>query len=133
MPGSVENAAPSAVLPQSLCRVFVQERAYPLIENEYRDGESQRAVLADGSRRSWRLVKRLTAAQLAELRAFYEARQGPTEPFSFYDPYQTIPKFSWDPTSQATQGRYTVRFNNQWSQSVGTARPDVQIEIIEVA
>ncbi len=133
MPGSIQNAAPSTVLPQSLSRAFVHDRAYPVIENEYRNGESQRSALATTSRKQWRLAKRLTPAQLQALRDFYEARKGPHEPFYFYDPYETNPKFSYDPTGQATQGRYTVRFNGEWNQSAGPGRADVSIELIELA
>src|SRR5260370_42484778 len=43
MPGNVQNAAPATVFPLSLCKWFVHERAYPLIENEYKNGESQRS------------------------------------------------------------------------------------------
>jgi hypothetical protein len=133
MPGSIQNASPSTVLPQTLCRAFVHSWEYPVIENEYRNGESQRAVLADGSRKSWRLAKRLTAARLAELRAFYQARKGAQEPFYFYDPWETLPKFSWDPTGEAVAGRYTVRFEGDWSQTVELGRSDVQVELIELA
>ena len=42
MPGSVHNATPLTVLPASLSRAFVHERAYPVLDNEYRNGESQR-------------------------------------------------------------------------------------------
>jgi hypothetical protein len=62
MPGSVQNAAPATVVPLSLCKSFVHERSYPLIENEYKNGESQRSVLATNSRRRWRQAKRLTPA-----------------------------------------------------------------------
>jgi len=133
MPGSVQNAAPATVLPQSLCRAFAHERAYPLVENEYRNGESQRSVEATNSRKRWRLAKRLTPALLAALRDFYDARKGPTEPFYFYDPYETNPKFSWDPTGAVVTGRYTVRFNTDWSQSVGLGSSDVEIELVELA
>ena len=133
MPGSVQNAVPAAVLPQSLCRAFVHTREYPVIDNEYRNGESQRSVVATTSRKRWRLAKRLNAAQLQALRAFYEARNGPAEPFYFYDPYETTPKFSYDPTGQAVQGRYTVRFNTDWSQTTSLGRSDVQVELIELA
>lgn len=92
MPGSVQNAAPSTVLPQSLSRAFAHDRAYPVIENEYGNGEFQRSALATTSRKQWRLAKRLAPAQLAALRDFYDARKGPTEPFYFYDPYETNPK-----------------------------------------
>ena len=73
MPGSVANAAPATVLPQSLCRAFAHERSYPLIENEYKNGESQRSVLAANSRRRWRQAKRLTPAVLVALRNFIDA------------------------------------------------------------
>ena len=133
MPGSVQNTVPLTVLPQSLCRAFAHERAYPLVENKYRNGESQRSVQAATSRKRWRLAKRLTPAPLQALRGFYEARKGPTEPFYFYDPYETSPKFSYDPTGQALAGRYTVRFEGEWNQSVGLGRADVSIELIELA
>ena len=133
MPGSVQNATPVTVLPQTLCRAFAHEREYPVIENEYRNGESQRAVLADGSRKSWRLAKRLTAAQLTGLRAFYQARKGAQEPFYFYDPWEAVPKFAYDPTGASRYGRYTVRFHGNWSESVGLRRADVEIALVELA
>ena len=132
MPGSVQNAAPTAVLPQSLCRAFAHESAYPLIENEYRNGESQRSVLATNSRKRWRLAKRLPTTALQALRNFYDARNGATDEFYFYDPYETSPKFSYDPTGQSTVGRYTVRFNGDWQQSSTPGRSDVSIELIEL-
>ncbi len=133
MPGSIQNAAPATVLPQTLGRVFARSQEYPVIENEYRNGESQRSVPANNSRKRWRLAKRLPPTPLQTLRDFYEARSGPVEPFYFYDPYETNPKFSWDPTGVATTGRYTVRFDGEWSQTVGPGRSDVSIELIELA
>src|ERR1035437_3313592 len=119
MPGSVLNAAPVTVLPLSLCKSFVHERIYPLIENEYKNGESQRSVQAATSRGRWRQAKPLTPAWLVALRNFFDARSGSAEPFYFYDPYDTSPKFSYDPTGVATVGRYIVRFNGDWQQSSG--------------
>jgi len=133
MPGSVQNAAPLTVLPASLSRAFVHEREYPVVGNEYRNGESQRSVQATNSRKRWRLAKRLTPAQLAALRDFFDVRKGPTEPFYFYDPYETSPKFAHDPSGQAVAGRYTVRFAGEWSQSVSLGRADLNIELIELA
>lgn len=133
MPGSVANAAPTTVLPQSLCRAFSHSRAYPILENEYKDGTSQRSVLATTSRKKWTLRKRLTPTQLSTLRTFYDARNGTHEPFYFYDPYETSPKFSYDPTGVAGTGRYVVRFNTDWAQFVGPGRSDVDIELIELA
>ena len=53
--------------------------------------------------------------------------------FYSYDPYETSPKFSYDPTGVATTGRHTVRFNSDWQQSSGPARSDVEIELLELA
>jgi hypothetical protein len=133
MPGSIQNAAPLTVLPHSLSRAFVHEREYPVLDNEYRNGESQRSVQAANSRKRWRLAKRLSSAQFAVLRDFYYARRGPAEPFYFYDPYETSPKFFHDPAGQAVAGRYTVRFAVAWKQSVSPGRADISIELIEVA
>jgi hypothetical protein len=76
MPGTIQNAAPSTVLPQSFCRAFVHERVYAKIENEYRNGGVAAAVLATNSRMRCRLVKRLTPAALQALRNFYDAPNG---------------------------------------------------------
>jgi hypothetical protein len=79
------------------------------------------------------LAKRLTPAQVQTLRDFYDARNGAHEPFYFYDPYETDPKFSWDPTGVALNGRYVVRFNGDWSQSAGPGRVDVRLDLMELA
>lgn len=133
MPGSVHNAAPLTVMPASLSRAFVHEREYPVLDNEYRQGESQRSVQASNSRKRWRRAKRLPPAALGTLRDFYDARRGPTEPFYFYDPYETNPKFTHDPSGQATAGRYTVRFANPWSETITLGRADLAIELVELA
>jgi hypothetical protein len=133
MPGSVQNAAPSTVLPWSLSIAFVRSQEYPVLENEYAGGESQRSVLASNSRKRWRLSKRLAPAELVTLRNFYEARKGPQEPFYFYDPWDTSPKFSYDPTGQAVPGRYVVRFDGAWAQEAGLVGIDTSIELVEVA
>ena len=101
MPGSVANAAPTTVLPNSLSRAFTHTREYPVIDNEYRNGESQRSAQAATSRKKWNLTKRLTPAQLVTLRTFYDARNGTHEPFCSYDPYETNRKFSYDPAGAA--------------------------------
>jgi hypothetical protein len=67
------------------------------------------------------------------LRDFYNARNGPQEAFYFYDPFETVPKFSYDPTGVATAGRYTVRFDSPWQQSGGPARLDVQLAVVQIA
>lgn len=133
MPGSVESAASATVLPASLSHAFAREQALPVLVNEYPDGNSNRKALAPNSRKRWRLSKRLTPAQLAALRDFYEARKGGLEPFYFYDPYESNPKFSSDATGQSPDGRYAVRFDGAFSQEVGMGCADVQIALIEIA
>jgi len=133
MPGSVENAAPSTVLPWSLSTAFVRSQEYPVLDNEYAGGESQRSVLASTSRKRWRLAKRLAPTELVALRDFYEARKGPQEPFYFYDPWDASPKFSYDPTGQATPGRYAVRFEGGWEQNVNVGLGEVSLGLVEVA
>jgi len=133
MPGSIQNAVPTTVMPNSLCRAFVHAREYGLLENEYRNGESQRGLLVATSRKRWSLAKRLRPVLLQQLRDFYDTRKGPEESFYYYDPYETVPKFSYDPTGTTTQGRYTVRFEGAWEQSVGLGRADVEISLVELA
>ena len=133
MPGSVNNAAPTTVLPHSLCKAFSHAREYAVVDNQYRNGESQRAVLVATSRKSWTQSRRLTPAELAILRAFYLARKGPTEAFFFYDVHDTSPKFSYDPTGQMAQGRYIVRFAGAWEQTAGMGRADVGLSLLELA
>ena len=133
MPGSIANAAPSTVLPLSLSRSFAPSREYALIENEYKDGTSQRSLQATTSRKRWKLTKRLTPTQLSALRTFYFARNGPLDEFYFYDPYETSPKFSYDPTGAATAGRYTVRFDGPWQQLVTFSRADADLALAQLA
>jgi hypothetical protein len=64
MPGNIPTAVPIAVLAHSLCRAFGHSREYPVLDNEYRNGESQRSVQSTNSRKSWTLGKRLPPALL---------------------------------------------------------------------
>jgi hypothetical protein len=133
MPGSVQNATPTTVLPWSLCKAFSHSRQYPVIDNEYRNGESQRSRQAETSRKRWSTQRRLTPALLEDFRDFFDGRKGGQEPFYFYDPWDTDPKFSYDPTGVETIGRYVVRFDSPWSQTVGMGRADVEFSLIELA
>jgi phage-related protein len=133
MPASVQNAAPSTVMPASLSCAFSHSREYPVAVNEFTDGGAQRGLLANTSRKRWRLAKRLAPAKMAELGAFCGARKGAHQAFYFCDPYQTNPRFSYDPTGTAVQGRYTVRFEGGWSQAMSLGRGDVEIQLVEPA
>ena len=75
-------------------------------------------------------------AKGAEIKAKYGPRpvkKGSTEPFYFYDPWETQPKFSNDPTGASPYGRYIVRFAGAWEQSASFTRADIEIELIEIA
>ena len=134
MPGSVANAAPSTVLPQFLCSAFQESREIALRGNEYKNGESQRALQVASSRRQWSLTTRLPATSMDALRAFFLARRGSLEAFFFYDPFAvTSVGSNWDGTGASATGRVTVRFAaGAWEQSMGIARADVAIRLVEV-
>lgn len=135
MPGSVANASVTAgtVLPLSLSKAFAHSREFQVLDNEYRDGTSQRSKLSETSRKTWRIAKRLTPTVLATLRDFYDDLNGPHEPFFFYDPWDVSPQFSYDPTGTSPTGRYTVRFEGPWEQMIGIGRAEVNIAIVELA
>src|SRR6185436_8922837 len=118
MPGSVALAVAVTVLPLSLSSAFSHSREYAIRENIYKNGESQRLLLTASSRKRWKLGKRLTSDELTELRDFYDARGGGLEAFLFYDVYETDPKFSYDETGVATDGRHKVHFVGEWQQTV---------------
>jgi len=105
-------------------------------ENLYRNGESQRRSRVATSRKRWRQTRPLTLEGTEELRAFFTDRKGQLEPFFFYDPFepaggQAIGS-NHDATGVSTQGRYTVRFDAEWSQVLGMARADAQIALVEI-
>lgn len=135
MPGSVNNAAPSAVLPRSLCTAFTERREWASRVNEYHDGSRQMTALVSTVRKSWSLRRRLTPAAIAALWTFWAANQH--KAFYFYNPFEPgtgqAVGSNWDGTGVSTQGRYTVRFNGDWNQSTYIARADCTLELIEVA
>ncbi len=133
MPGSVANAVPVGVLPWSLCKTFVHSREYIVQVNEYKNGESQRGLVTETSRKSWKTARRLTPARLEDFRTFFGDKKGALKAFYFYDHTETSPKFSYDPTGAAVIGRYTVRLDSPWSQIINVARAEAPIEITELA
>jgi len=68
------------------------------------------------------------------LRAFFLARRGSLEAFYYYDPFAvTSVGSNWDGTGASATGRVTVRFAaGAWEQSMGIARADVAIRLVEV-
>ncbi len=130
MPGVIQLTPPTEVMPFSLCTAFAEARAWPARVNEYHDGTTQRTALLAQSRRSWRLQKRLPFSALITLREFWMA-QG-DQAFWFYNPKETVPPFSYDPTGAARPGRYRVRFACPWNQTVGLARADTSLDLVEI-
>jgi hypothetical protein len=130
MPGSIQNAAPSGVMPNSLCTSFSESRDYLQLQAQYHDGNTERSQLTQTSRKTFKLAQRLTAARAAALKAFWDSQQGGVVPFLFYN----LAEGTYDATGNSTQGRYTVVFRGSWSQTTGLLRTDVpQIELVEVA
>lgn len=131
MPGTIQNAAPATTFPQILAVAFTREHSREAYVNVYVDGESQRKCLVGNSRKRWQRTHRLTPTQVTTLRNFYDARGGPLEAFYFYDPAETSPAYTATPSG--TQGRYTVRFEGDWSQQMSPGRGEVATVLIEVA
>lgn len=122
--GTVSNASPVGTLPVTLSSAFTRAQAYSIYANRYPNGESQRSLISATSRKVWDLTKTLNAADLTELRAFYEDHDGPLIPFNFHDPYEA-----------GITGDYVVRFDGIWSQTVGLGELCGQspIRLIELA
>jgi hypothetical protein len=138
MPGSVQNAVPSGVLPASLCTAFTELREYAQLQNQYHDGTIHRSQLAQTSRRTFRLSKRLSASALAALYGFWTSQNGGLVPFAFYNPFDVASGqqigSNYDPTGNATQGRVTVAFRGNWAQAADIARTNLGgLELVEVA
>lgn len=142
MPGNLQPAAPSGVLPKSLATAFTESWTYPMLANSYHDGTPERALIVDGINaptpiRTWKLSRRLNASDLQTLRAFFEAQQGGSIPFYFYDPFDVAPGnaigSNWDGFGLNSQGRHVTVFRGDWSQTVNLARTDAPLELAEVA
>jgi hypothetical protein len=138
MPGNLQPAAPNGVMPLSLCTAFTELREYEQLQNQYHDGTVQRSQLAQTSRRTFRLSKRLSASALLALYNFWVSQNGGLTPFAFYNPFDVAAGqqigSNYDPTGNNTQGRVTVVFRSNWAQATDLARSNVQaLELVEVA
>ena len=138
MPGNLTQVEPNGVMPASLCTAFTELREYAQLQNQYHDGTIQRSQLAQTSRRTFRLAKRLSSSLLAALYAFYVSQNGGLTPFAFYNPFEVLAGqqigSNFDPTGANTQGRVTVAFRGNWAQATDVARTNVQgLELVEVA
>ena len=138
MPGNLQSASPNGVMPASLSTAFTESREYAQLQNQYRDGTIQRSQLAQTSRRTFRLSKRLSASVLSALYSFWVSQKGGLTPFAFYNPFEVAAGqqigSNYDPTGNSTQGRVTVVFRGSWVQATDLARSNVQgLELVEVA
>lgn len=76
MPGNLVQSEPNGVMPASLCTAFTELREYAQLQNQYHDGTIQRSQLAQTSRRTFRLSKRLSASLLSALYSFWASQNG---------------------------------------------------------
>ena len=138
MPGNLVQSAPNGVLPASLCTAFTELREYAQFQNQYHDGTIQRSQLAQTSRRTFRLSKRLSASLLSTLYNFWVSQNAGLTPFAFYTPIDVAPGqqigSNYDPTGNNTQGRVTVVFRGNWAQLSDIARTNLpNLDLVEVA
>lgn len=135
MPGNIAYAEPFGVMPQTLCLAFSEARAYEQIVSVYHDGTRQAGQLAQTSRRTFKLSRKLTVTTLATLKAFWDSTAGGLIPFIFYNPFDGTPVGSnYDPTGASTAGQYIVAFRGNWSQATDMQRSTVpSIELVQVA
>lgn len=133
MPGNVENATVLSLMPPDLCNAFAEERVFHVRQSDYADGSGQCLAETIVCRKSFTLTRRLTAEQLAILRDFYFAQGGATTPFHFYFGPETSPIFSHGATGQDPTGRYTLRFEGDFSLEIGLGRISTNITLIEIA
>jgi len=146
MPGNIANAAPTGVMPFSLCTQFTALREYVGQQSSYHDGTVQRSQLAQTSRRTYRLAMRLAgttantkaSATLAAIYNFYIGQNGGLTPFLFYDPFDVAvgqePGSNYDSTGNNTQGRVTAVFRGNWAQVTDICRTNVPaLLLVEVA
>jgi hypothetical protein len=137
MPGNLIQAEPNGVMPLSLCTAFTELREFVQLQNQYHDGTIQRLQLAQTSRRTFRLAKRLNASALAALYNFWVSQDAGLTPFAFYNPFD-VPAgqqigSNYDPTGNNTQGRITVVFRGNWAQDTDLARSNLRcLELVEV-
>lgn len=138
MPGNLVQSVPNGVMPASLCTAFTELREFPPLQNQFHDGTIQRSQLAQTSRRTFRLSKRLSASQLSALYSFWLSQNGGLTPLVFYNPFDVAAGqqigSNYDPTGNNTQGRVIVVFRGNWAQSTDMARTNMQgLELVEVA
>jgi hypothetical protein len=130
MPGNLAPAQPTDVFPRIVASSFTEELRLEEISNAYPDGSSERQALALNPRHYFHLTEPLVLAEWQGLWDFYKTHKG--KPFYLYNPRETDPPFSYDPTGQDPTGRYTVVFDSGWSETTAMPRGQVGISLREV-
>lgn len=135
MPGSVANASASTVFPQLLCSAFSESQEWAVERVDYANGEPEVRSRVTIERRAWELNAKLSTAQQATLKAFFTtAKHGA---FYFYDLYRPVSGqpigSNYDGTGVSTQGRFTVRFDGNYTQQMNEGRYDAGVRLVEVA
>ena len=126
MPGVIANPVLVGVFPQSLSTKFVSSNRYESLEAEYHDGTTERSSLVSAGRRTWTMSKRLTPAEASTLRAWFDAHTA--DAFYFYD----LREGTWDPSGVSVAGRYMVRFDSDFAQTMTVPRLDLSVTLIEI-
>src|SRR5579885_2854077 len=67
VPGNLQAAAPSGVMPYALCTAFSESREFVQLQAQYHDGTVQRSQLASSSRRTFKVSQRLDATKASAL------------------------------------------------------------------
>lgn len=131
MPGNLNPANPTVVMPYGLCSAFTEELRLEGFVNSYPDGSSDRFALALNVRHFFRMTRKVTAAQYSALWAFYT--QHLIAPFYFYSLRETVPPWTWDASGAQTVGRYIVCFDGSWSDTTMIGRSEASLGLREVA
>lgn len=130
MPDNIVGANPVDVFPQIFASSFTEEIRLEEITNTYQDGSSERQALAINPRHYFHITEPVTLAAWQGLWAFYKAHKA--VPFYMYNPRETVPPFTYDPTGQDEVGRYTVVFDSSWSETTSMGRSHVGLSLREV-
>ena len=131
MPDNIIPAAPTDVMPAALCGAFHEEHRLEAFVNAYQDGSSDRAAKVLNSRRFFKMTRPVTKTQYEDLYTFYSNHL--VQPFWFYNPFESVPPYTADPTGASTVGRYAVVFDGSWSEEVRAGRSHVSFGLREVA
>jgi len=132
VPNNLQPSNPVDVLPSGFYSVLTEElRIESFANTDYPDGSADRAALANNPRHFFRITRRVTGPQYTTLWQFFSTHL--ISPFFFYVPRLTVPPFTPDPTGAATQGRYTVVWDGNWSDRYNLGRTEVSLGLREVA